>query len=121
MVVAFISRRFFAVLDRFLRTPLDTGQALLAVVPPNRLAGFQGRRNLAQFVAGGKGLLDSAVTTARRPLFPQVGTTGDYVNGSLVSECDDLISPCFAHSASLTGASAESKALTPPISALRGG
>lgn len=48
-------------------------------------AGFKARRNLVKFVAGGKGLLVSAVRTATRPLLPQVGMTDGYVSGLLVS------------------------------------
>ncbi len=44
-----------------------------------RFAGFQARRNLVRFVAGGKGLLDSDVETSQWPLFPQVGTTTEYI------------------------------------------
>ncbi len=49
------------------------------------LAGFKARRNLVRFVAGGKGLLDSAVVTSRRPLFPQVGISDGYGNGQAFS------------------------------------
>jgi len=45
-----------------------------------RLAGFRVRRNLVRFVAGGKGILDTDVATSKRPLFPQVGITGEYLN-----------------------------------------
>jgi len=41
-----------------------------------RLAGFKARRHIVRFVAGGKGLFDAEVDAAKRPLFPQVGTTG---------------------------------------------
>jgi hypothetical protein len=41
MVVAFVGRRLLAELDRFLRTPLDAGQALFAAMLPHRFARFQ--------------------------------------------------------------------------------
>jgi hypothetical protein len=50
-----------------------------------RFAGFQARRNLVKFVAGGKGLLDSSRNTAKFPLFPQVGTTAGHGIGQLIS------------------------------------
>ena len=52
-----------------------------------RLAGFKARRNLVRFVAGGKGLLDTDVATSQRPLFPQVGKTGEYLNQVRVTVC----------------------------------
>ena len=41
MMVTLIPLRFFAVLDRFRRTPLNAGETLLAVVKPDRPAFFQ--------------------------------------------------------------------------------
>ncbi|MBI2190668.1 MAG: beta-N-acetylglucosaminidase domain-containing protein [Planctomycetes bacterium] len=50
-----------------------------------RLAGFRVRRNLVKFVADGKGILDCYVRTSHRPLFPQVGTTFQFVNAQLIA------------------------------------
>jgi len=69
----------------------DTGLAGLDVIlipggwDAYRLASFKARRNLVKFVAGGKGLLDGFVNTAKCPLFPQVGITSDYVAGLFIT------------------------------------
>ncbi len=59
-------------------------------------AGFEARRNMVRFVAGGKGIFAGGcrggyVRTSNRPIFPQVGATHNRVNGPYIFPTGDSV------------------------------